>query len=215
MKTGYSDRPKSFKHFEMKKGFYISCKKGREEKAFKEVSGVLKNLLESSKEYSQYEDIDIEKEIKKEVDLLHSNPFKIYFQYCSMLFISNGSSISSSHLYNLLRENQVSFVFAHRVVPFDAFFKFEETLLCEMIKCIKTDKTYKILYEERFVPENMKLRVFDCITSNLKCTVDLSNPYYLIVVQALKNFIGVSVIENEKFNFNFSKDSKKTYEKEV
>lgn len=190
----------------MKTGFYVSCKKGREEKAFRELVGVFMHLIESTKIYSTYEDINIEDELKKEAAAQTSTPFKIYFKYRSMLFVSNESDLPPSWFYRALRSKNISFSLIQRVVPIDFFFKLEKEKIKSIISNLDQTKTYKIIYEERFVPEDTKLKAFGYITETLNMKVDLTSPYYLLSVQALKNNVGVSIITNELNNFNFSKD---------
>ncbi|KAF9764175.1 hypothetical protein NGRA_0758 [Nosema granulosis] len=193
----------------MKSGFYVSCKKGREEKAFKEFLGVLTNLVDSSKTYDNYENINIREEILKEVKSLEKNPFKIYFQYRSMFFVSNDSELSPSCIFRALRERAIYFSYIQRIIPIDEFFKFDSDKIKSFIqnKFMHLHKSYKIIYEERFVPEDTRLKVFDSITNVVNLKVDLTSPYYLVVVQALKNNVGISIITDEPSNFNFSKEN--------
>lgn len=187
----------------MRTGFFVSCRLNKESKGLKEVAGKLQGLVEplpateGGRSIKQTLDDEIE-------EYKSSTRFVRHDGYRCILLLENRSRESSLSLFYKLRASGARFEYVCRVVPLERFFRFDEEKVVESIKGLDKSKTYKIVYEERMCSAGMKERVFGLITSHLALKVDLKTPDYTVVVQGFKNSIGISVVEGERENFNFS-----------
>ncbi|WUR02224.1 putative tRNA acetlytransferase [Vairimorpha necatrix] len=193
----------------MKSGFFVSCKKGKEEKAFKELQTVLNTSFDTIETQPDYSTLNVSEEIKNEIRILKKSFFSLFFTYKSMFYVSNSSPFTPSKLFYILKERGVKLEYVHRIVPLDRFTTYNENVMRKGLVDIDKSLTFKIEYEERFVPQDTRKRIFELITSTLEgMKVDLSRPDYLIIVSALKNDVGFTVLKNNKEHFNFSKTNK-------
>ncbi|KAL7345031.1 hypothetical protein P7C65_09s2g14700 [Encephalitozoon intestinalis] len=187
----------------MRTGFFVSCRLNKETKGLKEVVGKLEGLIETPKKDTAGK--SIRKILEEEIEEYKSSTkFRKHDGYRCILFLENRSSESSSALFSKLRESETRFEYVLRIVPLEEFFRFDEGKVLESIRGLDENKSYKIMYEGRMCHPDTKEKVFDLITGNLSLKVDLKTPHYIIAVQAFKNNLGISVIENERENFNFS-----------
>lgn len=187
----------------MRSGFFISFRLKKESKGLKEVEGTLQKLTEFKRIQGREGNVRqlLEEEIR---EYKSATQFVKYLSYKSIVFLENKSSESSLALFYKLRASNTRFEYAQRIVPLEHFFRYDEKKIIEVIGTLDESKTYKIMYEGRLCSSGMKEMLFKLITNNLILRVSLTDPYYTIVTQAFKNYVGVSVVVNEVKNFNFS-----------
>lgn len=187
----------------MRTGFFVSCRLNKEPKGLREVIGRLQGLVEPPRKVMGEKSIQqiLEEEIE---EYKSSTKFAKHDRYRCILFLENKSTETSLSLFYKLRASGTRFEYVHRVVPLDNFFQFDEEKILESISGLDESKSYKIMYEGRLCHADIKARIFDLITKNISLRVDLESPHYIIVTQAFKNNLGISVVEGEKENFNFS-----------
>ncbi|AFN83736.1 hypothetical protein EROM_091200 [Encephalitozoon romaleae SJ-2008] len=187
----------------MRTGFFVSCRLNKEPKGLREVIGRLQGLVEPPTKDVRGRSIRqiLEEEIE---EYKSSTKFAKHDSYRCILFLENRSAETSLSLFYKLRASKTRFEYVYRVVPLDNFFQFDEEKILESVRGLDESKSYKIVYEGRLCHADMKERVFNLITKNISLRVDLESPHYIIVTQAFKNSLGISVVEGEKENFNFS-----------
>lgn len=190
----------------MKNGFFISCRKDKEQNAFKEFCSIMSPFFEEINDDCDYNEIDISKEISNDIKALRVSFFSIYFTYKSILYISNTSSFTPTSMFFYLKNKNVFFQYIQRIVPIDKFFQLNENNIFNQISLLNGFTSYKILYEERFAPVETKTKIFGIITSNLNMKVDLMTPEIEIIVQVLKTHVGMTILHRFNSSFNFSKN---------
>lgn len=125
-----------------------------------------------------------------------------------MFYVSNTSPLYPSRLFNALKEKNYLFEYVHRIVPIDRFVSYNEIVFKKSLENLDKSLSYKIEYEERFAPSDMRSRMFDFITNYLSgMKINLKNPNYLVIVQVLKTDVGFTVLKNFIGTFNFSKNN--------
>lgn len=191
----------------MKGGFFVSCKKGKEKKAFLELQTILNSFISNSELQKDYCTFNVAEEIEDELKNLRTSYFSIHFTYKSLLYVSNSSTFLSSKLFRMLKERHVLLEYVHRIFPLDHYFTYNAEYIKKLISNIDKSLTFKIEYKETFAVKNSKKEVFKTITGTLQgMKVDLKNPHYLILVQVLKNDLGITILENFTDSFNFSRN---------
>ncbi|AFM98972.1 hypothetical protein EHEL_090770 [Encephalitozoon hellem ATCC 50504] len=187
----------------MRTGFFVSCRLNKESKGLREVTGKLQGLVEPPRKNS--EEKSIRRILEEEIEEYKScTQFTKHDGYRCVLLLENRSTETSLSLFYKLRASGTRFEYVHRIVPLDNFFQFDEEKILESIGRLDENKSYRIMYEGRLCHHEMKKKVFDLITKSISLRVDLESPHYIIAVQAFKGNLGVSVVEGEKENFNFS-----------
>lgn len=192
----------------MKNGFFVSCKKGKESKAYKELVTILNSVFQSVDTQPDYTSLNVSLEIENEIKIMKATFFSVYFTYKSIFYVSNTSPLYPSRLFSLLKEKNVLFEYVHRIVPLDRFVTYNEEVFIKCLDNIDKNLSFKIDYEERFAPKDMKNKIFDFVTNYLKgMRVNLVQPDYIILIQVLKTDIGFTVLKDFKDTFNFSKNT--------
>lgn len=59
----------------MKNGFFVSCKKGKENKAYKELITILNSLFQSIDTHQDYSTLNVSLEIENEIKIIKSSFF--------------------------------------------------------------------------------------------------------------------------------------------
>jgi tRNA(Ser,Leu) C12 N-acetylase TAN1 len=77
-------------------------------------------------------------------------------------------------------------------------------MIAEVCRNRFKDLTYKIKYESRLTSFDSKNALFSTIHENMNLRVDLSSPQVICMVQIIKNYLGLTVMENDSLNFNLS-----------
>lgn len=157
----------------MLNGLFISCKKNKELKAFKEVVSLFGTSLNDDNEIFEYEKVNIGNEINEEIKKMQKDKFKLYYSYKSIIYVENKTLIPPSKIYEILRHKNILFEYVQRIVPIDTFFTFNNSKIIDAIENLDRTKNYKIIYEERFTGKEMKNKVFEIITGKLNMKVDL------------------------------------------
>ena len=179
---------------------------GKEQNAFKEFCTHLGSFFDEVNNDLQYDEIDISKEIFNDIKTLRVSFFNIYYTYKSILYISNTSSFSPTIMFLYLKNKNILFQYIQRIVPIEKFFQFNEKNILNELTSLNEFTNYKILYEERFAPNEIKNKIFELIISNINLKVDLKTPEIEIIVQVLKTHIGMTILKNFNGSFNFSKN---------
>ncbi|CAD27053.2 hypothetical protein [Encephalitozoon cuniculi GB-M1] len=187
----------------MRTGFFVSCRLNKEPRGLKEVISRLQRLVEPLG--AAIEEKSIKQILEEEIEEYKSSTrFVRHDGHRCILFLENRSNEPSLSLFYKLRASGARFEYVHRIVPLERFFRFDEEKILESIRGLDGTKSYKIVYEERMCSPGIKDKVFNLITASLSLRVDLKAPHYMIAVQGFKNNLGISVVEGEKENFNFS-----------
>jgi hypothetical protein len=188
----------------MHSGFFISCRLSKEARGLREIVSALQELAGVQGFSHLYQGCpDYGKVLLCEIRQYKSgSKFTKRLGHKNIFYLENGSSGSSTGLFRKLRESERRFEYVQRVVPMEKFFKFDETKIIREIEGLDTSKTYKITFEGRLCGEAVKSRVFNLITHRLKMRVDLTSPFYNIIVHVFKSYAGITVMEACDFNFS-------------
>lgn len=187
----------------MKGGFLITSVINREEKALKEFLNKLKCITgEGASEISCTSNFgrllaDELRALKIREDLTVIEKFK------SILVLQNRTEQTPTDLFARLRSSQAEFCNVLRVVPLDFLARFDQKSIEKYILENRFEGTYKVAYEGRLCPEGMREKMLQIIVPLVDRKVDLKNPDVLIVVQAFKSLVGLTVMKNVG-SFNFS-----------
>lgn len=189
-------------------GFVITTRMNREDFAFKEF--VRKVIVPFSKTTGELETQltnkdDFSEILKQElIKLKKSQKFVLQEKYKSILLVKNLTGQKPTEIFRWMRENELVFQNIARVIPLDLILSFDHQVIHSFISKEKRTGSYKIVFEGRLCPENTKENIFQIIVPLIDSKVDLENPDFLVVVQAFKSFIGLSVLDRDHKNFNFS-----------
>ena len=131
--------------------------------------------------------------------------------------IINKNDISNSHInqnspsiiFSKLRDSNSSFHAIKRIIPLDFITNFDETAISAFIQRNQFSGSFKIQFEGRLCQPDLKTNLFKIIIPLIQNKVDLNTPEYVIVIQAFKGLIGLTIIKNDENNFNFSVYSEK------
>lgn len=188
----------------MQNGFMVTTVMNREEKAFNEFSNSLARFSSASEEeLTNLEDFSIQ--LQKELRAIKkSTNFSVEEKYKSILIVKNKTKKNPTEIFMWMRKSGLSFKKVLRVIPLDLITKFDEEKIQSFIKEHRFSGTYKVFFEGRLCRNDLKTDLFKLIIPLIQEKVSLDNPEYLIIIQAFKSLIGISVIENDKRNFNFS-----------
>ena len=122
--------------------------------------------------------------------------FTFIEKYKSLLIVKNYTLSLPSKLFIQLRANKCTFHAIKRIIPLDLITKYDEMVIAAY--------TFKIQFEGRLCPEDLKSNLFKLIIPLVDNKVDLNKPDYVIIIQAFKGLVGITVMENDLNNFNFS-----------
>lgn len=188
----------------MKSGFIITSIMNKEDKAFKEFNDKIGNIFNAPVQCYNCNS-NFQKLLSQEIrNLKTKKNFRLLEKYQSILFIDNNTSKKPSEILEYCRNCQISFRNILRIIPLNIIIKFEIQTIQKFILENPFEGTYKILYEGRLCPNDLKERIFQAIVPIISSKVKLNNPDYVIVVEGFKSFVGISVIKNDTKNFNFS-----------
>lgn len=189
---------------QMFNGFIISTIMNREDKAFKEFVGKASSFsFNSSTTVSTLDNFSTL--LQNEVLQLKKNAsFLLQSKYKSILLVKNQTSALPSDIFKWLRSSGVSFQHIQRIIPLDLIISFDPIMITNFVVQNKFSGKYKIFFEGRLCPENLKLEIFKVILPLITEKVDLDNPEYVVCVQAFKSFVGISIVGKDSNNFNFS-----------
>lgn len=192
-------------------GFLVTSVINREERAFKELITRFRSMEigPNTREVSctsNFENLlaDELRTLKNREDLTVLGKFR------SILVLNNKTGYLPAEMFKKLRSSHAEFHSVLRIVPLDFFAKFNQEAIEEYILKNKFEGTYKVMYEGRLCPSGLKERMLQIIVPLVHCKVRLENPDFLIIVQAFKSFVGLTVMRNDSCNFNFS--SKETFQ---
>lgn len=188
----------------MMNGFIITTVLNREDKAFKEFVGkvygfdqkktpVINNLVN----FTSLLNIELEK-LKKQQN------FILKEKHRSILIIKNLSETKPSDIFRWMRKNGLLFQYISRVIPLDFISNFNILEISKYILNNPFEGSYKILFESRISPDNLKEKIFETIIPLIPSKVNLKTPDFLVVVQGFKLLVGICIVENDIKNFNFS-----------
>lgn len=189
----------------MKNGFIITSNMNREDKSFKEFKDKVQGVVASPSKNSVNSQSNFYQLLMEELkNLKIKDIFAVKEKYKSFLLIENRSSAEPTDILRKCRNKNIEFKNVLRIVPLDFLSKFDQKSVENFILAHPFEGSYKILFEGRLCPEDLKERMFQIIIPLIHGKVKLVNPDYVIIIQAFKNFIGISVMENDVKNFNFS-----------
>lgn len=191
----------------MGNGFIITCVINKEEKAFREFKDIvdssnfninLAEKIETKMDFSKQLALDLNK-------LRIKSSFIIKDKHKGILLVQNMSETSPVYIFNRLREKMTVFKNILRVLPLDLLYKFDHEIIQDFVRNHTFCGSYKIMFEGRLCQSDQKDRVFAAIIPIVENVVSLVNPENVIVVQAFKSAVGISIMKNDSKNFNFSK----------
>lgn len=188
----------------MVNGFLISTSMNKELKAFKEFSTKMDSFIQADQKqldnFSNFTE-SLAQELRNLK--IHEN-FTVIEQYKSLLIVKNLTKSLPSELFNLLRVNDCVFHSIKRILPLELITKYDETVIASFIQRNKFVGSFKIQFEGRLCSPELKSNLFKIIIPLLENKVNLDTPDYVILIQAFKGLIGLSVMKNDDKNFNFS-----------
>lgn len=127
----------------------------------------------------------------------------------NIILIENKTSKDIMRCFELLTKN--SFNKIQRIFPIQSFFSENTKLnIKNFVEEKEITESFKIFYKERCSDLFLKEFVFQTIIKKFEnVKVDLTKPKYIFLVQVVKNFVCLTLLENkgeEVESFNFSKD---------
>lgn len=185
-------------------GFLISTTMNKEYKAFKEFSSQMNFFVNTEKqELNNFTDFtsSLADELR---NLKIQENFTLMEKYKSILIVRNKCKSLPSDLFLRLRTENSSFYDIKRIVPLDFITKFDEVAIAAFIQKNQFNGTFKIQFEGRLCPDELRTDLFKIIIPLINNKVDLKTPEYVIAIQAFKGLIGLTVMKNDSKNFNFS-----------
>lgn len=186
-------------------GFVVTTIMNREDKAFAEFAAKVTGLAAPpNKEPAGF--VDFTAALSLELSRLkhHCQSFILKEKHKSILLVKNQTEHTPSEIFKWMRDRCVSFRNISRVVPLDLISKFDEAGIRSFVMENRRRGSFKILFEGRLCPEDLKSEVFKVILPLVDAKVDLTHPDFVVVVQAFKSLVGLCIIENDPRNFNFS-----------
>ncbi|KAM0681011.1 hypothetical protein GINT2_000794 [Glugoides intestinalis] len=185
-------------------GFIISTIMNREDKAFKEFVGKASSFsFNSGIKISVLDNFSalLQNELQH---LKKSARFLLQAKHRSILLVKNQTTSLPSDIFKWMRNCGVSFEHIQRIIPLDLITNFDVAMITDFVLQNKFSGRYKIFFEGRLCPDNLKIEIFKVIIPLITNKVDLDNPDYVVCVQAFKSFVGISILVNDSNNFNFS-----------
>lgn len=189
----------------MKRGFFISCIMNREAQGFREFVTRMAALDLGGITECAFPVHDFAQQLHDELFAYKSaKNFVKFDEYRSILLVESRLSLLPSQILVRIREAGIEFFNVQRILPLDLFIKYDEEAIKAYIMGQKIEGSFKILYEGRLCRDGMKEQLFKAILPHVQCQVALDRPEYIIVAQAYKSYIGLSVVKGDARNFNFS-----------
>ncbi|WUR02225.1 putative tRNA acetlytransferase [Vairimorpha necatrix] len=187
-------------------GFFVSCKNGKEGKAVKELQTALRGSLYPIKGISfcgVSNSTEEQNFINKHLEILF---FTLFFDHEGIIYLENTSYKSSTFLINWLLNKKLKFKYIDRILPLNRFTTYNEDSIREDLAKIDRSLTYAIDYKEHFVTHNIKKKIIDLITLTLEgMRVDLKDPNYWIIVSAIDDHVGFTVLPKNVSDDSFVK----------
>lgn len=185
-------------------GFLISTAMNKELKAFKEFSNKANSFV-NLEPTTLTNTTNFESLLLEELRNLKINDnFVLLEKYRSILVVKNKTKNLPSNIFKKLRDDNSTFYGIKRIVPLDFITKFDEISIRNFIIKNTFEGTFKIQFEGRLCADNLKSELFKIIIPLIDNKVDLSGPDFVIVIQAFKGLIGLTIMKNDVNNFNFS-----------
>lgn len=177
----------------------------KEEHAYREFQRVSELLPPSVAESTPFPVLDFGKALAGELRSFRSRKFFTKLDgYRSILWVSNHSEMRPSAICARMRELDVRFDHIRRVMPLDIITGFDPEQIRRYILGSYAGGSFKIQYEGRLCDSETRERVFGVILPLMTGKVVLDAPEYVVVVQAFRGHLGVSVVGRDARNFNFS-----------
>lgn len=195
----------------MPNGFFIFCNINKEKKAFyeflKETTTLSLNNPIPTVNSSQI--FNFEAQLTHELEIFKKKKnFVLIEEFKSIIIVENRTSVLPSEIYNkIVNSSNMHFKYALRIVPIDLFTNIESDKIKSYILDKNFSGTYKVLFEGRLHDKATKEKIFKTIIPLINCKVKLVDPDFLVVIQAYKRKIGLTVIKNDYKNFNVTKES--------
>lgn len=189
----------------MGSGFFLSCRKNREDEAFREFATMTEPLVVRSISRPSYPIADFTVELQRELLLFRSSrPFSIIDKHASLIFVENRTEQSPVEIVQRLRSRNAPCTNILRIIPLEILGHFDVEAIRQYVSSKSVSGSFKILYEARLCNAERKEAVFRTVLPLVNCRVALDNPEFVIVVETFKNLMGVSVLNRSDSSFNFS-----------
>lgn len=179
-------------------GFFVSCNRTRENQAINEFHSLFSTYPEEPQEnVIRFEDALLKAKTKM-FKRLHIKKLK------SVVIFSTDQPLDVISLFDDLKHRKISTRHINRLIPLQVICSISEIekSIEELLEGMRFEGSYKILYESRLCESGVKQTVFETVGGMAIGKVDLDKPDWLIVVQAMMDVAGISVMKNTKFNFN-------------
>lgn len=188
----------------MKGGFLVTSIINREDKSFREFCSRFRSMRIEQSAVEVSCSSNFEKLLADELKALKAREdFAVLERAKSILVLSNRTRHLPTEIFGRLRSSRTEFCSILRVIPLDFFARFNREAIEEYILKNKFEGTYKVMYEGRLCPSGLKEKMLQIIVPLVHCRVKLEHPDFLIIVQAFKSFVGLTVMKNVD-GFNFS-----------
>ncbi|KAI5175951.1 hypothetical protein PAEPH01_2205 [Pancytospora epiphaga] len=185
-------------------GFLVTCLMNKEERAYKEFIAKTTCLVVPGPETCIFPVIKFAAQLEKEIgQMKNKKKFVKIDEHKSILLFSNHTGMMPSSMFTLLRSLQLGFYSVLRIIPLDLITKFDEEKIITFIKNRNFTGSFKIMYEGRICDPETRERMFKLILPHIPGKVSLDNPDHIVIVQAFKSYVGLSVVSNDLKNFNF------------
>ncbi|KAI5148237.1 hypothetical protein ENBRE01_0197 [Enteropsectra breve] len=186
------------------KAFFVSCNMNKEDKALKEFQSKAELNATNFPIIEIGPSTNFEKELEFELAMLRSSKSFLKFEeHKSFVIVKSTGDILPSQIVKQFRNLNYEFKHVQRIVPLDYFGSFDEDKIKKYVMNTKFSGSFKIAYEGRLCPEGTKERIFQAVIPMVNSPVNLKNPDFVILVQAFKKHIGITITENDPKNFNF------------
>lgn len=177
----------------------------KEAQGYREFLKMSERLSPKTAENTSFPVTDFGKTLLDELRLFRSKKiFTKLDEYKSILFVSNHGEERPSAIYARMRALDIRFDYIQRVLPLDIITSFDAAQIREYVLEKNVSGSFKILYEGRLCDGGARERVFQAVLPLMTGRVALDNPEHVVVVQAFKSYVGLSIVGNDAKNFNFS-----------
>lgn len=190
-------------------GFFVSTIMNREDKGLREFYNTANKYVKIEKAHLSNTS-DFEAALLSELKSMKiKQNFSVLEKHKSMVILKNETKMIPSDIVISMRTKKAEFENVQRVLPLDILVKFDESKISDYIRSKQITGTFKIQFEGRMCPSDLKNNLFKIIIPLIDNKVSLDEPDYTIIIQAFKSLIGISVVKSDKDNFNFSNKNTK------
>jgi len=185
-------------------GFIITTGINREERAFKEFASKVSGF--SSPPRDQYTHLsDFSSILKQELAKLSiRQSFTLQDKYRSLLVVKNETDTSPVEIFKWMRSKGILFKNIARVIPLDIMGKLDLEAIQQYVIERKMAGRFKIVFEGRLCLDERKSEIYNAVLPLIESEVSLKDPAWIVVVQAFKSVVGLSIVETDSKNFNFA-----------